>query len=199
MKDFISQNPAIFQFIILPALIFCAKIIEVSIGTLRLILLARKEKRIAPIVAFVEVLIWIVTIGIIFQNLTNFMAYFAYAAGFAVGNFSGMLIEEKMALGNSLIRVITRKDARKLVSFLNKSKVPITTIDAKSGKKHVSLIYIHTKRKKLKSLIRKIKKYNPHAFFSVQDVSMVSEGATVMPQPVIPKTPISKRLWGKSK
>ncbi|MBU1017936.1 DUF2179 domain-containing protein [Patescibacteria group bacterium] len=199
MQELFVFDSALAQYMILPLFIFVAKVFEVSIGTIRLILLARREKQLVPYVAFVEVLIWIITIGIIFSNLTNMMAYVAYALGFAVGNRLGMSIEERMAIGNSMIRVITRRRAQKLIKYLKKEKYPITTIAAKSNNHDVNLVYILTRRKNLKPLIRQIKKYNPRAFFSVEDVSVVNEGIMPLRSAVIPKTPISKRLWGKSK
>lgn len=200
MQDFISQNTTFFNWLLLPLLILVAKIFEVTVGTIRLILLARKEKKIAPMVAFVEVLIWIFTIGIIFKNLTNPMAYIAYAIGFAVGNYIGMVIEEKVAIGHSLVRIITQKDAKRLIAYLKKESYLITSLKAIGDKKQVSLIYVHLKRKGVKTLLKKIKRFNPRAFFSVQDVSMVKEGVYPFTEPVVPKkTPISKKLWGKSK
>lgn len=197
MKEFIAQHPDLFNWVLLPLLIYVSKVIEVTVGTIRLILLSRKEKKIAPMVAFVEVLIWIVTIALVLKYLTNAMAYIAYAAGFATGNYIGMVIEERIAIGNSLVRVITRKGAKKLIQTLKNEKYALTTVDAKGQKGQVSLIYIHLKRRGVKTLIRKIKQHNPRAFYSVQDVSIVK--SKLMGHSKLAKTPISKRLWGKSK
>lgn len=188
-----------FQWGVVPILVFVAKLVEVSIGTLRLIFLARGEKKIVPFVAFVEVLIWISLIGVVLTYLTNVMAYLAYALGFAVGNRVGMMIEGRMALGNSMIRVITRRNAQKLINYLKKEKYPITTIAARSNRSKVNLIYILIRRKNLKKLVIKIKQFNPRAFFSVEDVSVVNEGMMPFRTSAIAKTPLSKRLWGKSK
>ncbi len=197
--EWLTFDAPLAQYLWLPLFIFIAKVFEVTVGTLRLILLARKEKQVVPYVAFIEVLIWIITIGIIFANLNNILAYVAYALGFAVGNRLGMSIEERMAIGNSMIRVITRKRARKLIRYLKKEKYPITTIEAKSNRGNVNLIYIMLRRKNLRPLTAKIRRTNPRAFFSVEDVSVVNEGMMSFRAPVIHKAPLSKRLWGKSK
>ena len=102
-----------FTFVILPFLIFIARITDVSLGTLRIIFVSKGYKIIAPLIGFIEILIWIVAISKIIQNIDNWICYIAYAGGFAVGNYVGMRLEEKLAIGFELVRVITQKDASK--------------------------------------------------------------------------------------
>ena len=89
----------IFTFIILPILIFIARVCDVSIGTMRIIFISRGAKILAPLLGFFEILIWLVAIGKVMQNLDNIACYVAYAGGFATGNFVGIRIEEKLAMG----------------------------------------------------------------------------------------------------
>jgi uncharacterized protein YebE (UPF0316 family) len=199
MEQFLTFDSLLFKWLLLPLFIFVAKIIEVSVGTMRLIFIARKEKKLVLMVAFVEVLIWILTIGIIFANLTNIMAYLAYAVGFATGNRMGMAIEEKMAIGNSMVRVITKKRAKKLVTYLKKEKFAITSTEAASANGHVNLIEILLPKKSLKKVLAKIKRFNPRAFLYIEDVLILNEGMMPLRAPVVQKTPISARLWGKRK
>jgi len=70
-----------------------------------------------------RVFIWIIAIGQIFQNLTNPLNYFAYAAGFGTGNYVGMLVEERLAMGLSSIRIITQRDATNLIDYLRASRL----------------------------------------------------------------------------
>ena len=86
-------------------LIFLARICDVSIGTMRIIFVSKGKRNIAPILGFFEVLIWITAISKIMENLDNYVNFIAYAAGFATGNFVGMIIEEKLAMGILMIRV----------------------------------------------------------------------------------------------
>ena len=88
-----------FTYVILPLLIFLARIADVSIGTIRIVMVAKGQKMIAPILGFFEVLIWLLAISKIMQNLDNWVCYVAYGAGFATGNYIGMIIEEKLAMG----------------------------------------------------------------------------------------------------
>ena len=98
-----------FSLIILPILIFLARIVDVTFGTIRIIFVSRGMKWLAPIFGFFEIMIWLFAIGQVFSNLTNITYYVAYAGGFACGNFVGIWIEEKMAIGTLIVRIITRK------------------------------------------------------------------------------------------
>ena len=99
----------LFSYVLMPLLIFLARICDVSIGTMRIIFVSKGKRNIAPILGFFEVLIWITAISKIMQNLDNYVNYIAYAAGFATGNFVGMIIEEKLAMGIQMIRVFAHE------------------------------------------------------------------------------------------
>ena len=103
----------VFNWVILPALIFVSRIFDVSFGTLRIIFVSRGKRSIAPFLGFFEVLIWLLAISQIMQNLNNFACYIAYAGGFAMGNYIGMRIEEKLAMGTMIIRVFLVGDGNR--------------------------------------------------------------------------------------
>ena len=117
-------------FIILPLLIFLARILDVSIGTLRIIFVARGLKYFAAILGFFESLIWLLAVTQVMQNLTSWQTYIAFALGFAAGNYVGVVLEERIAIGNLLIRVITRKEADELVHVLWGAGYGVTSVDA---------------------------------------------------------------------
>ena len=155
-----------------------ARVTDVTIGTLRIILVAKGNKYLAPVLGFFEVLIWILALGIIVKNLTNVAAYIGYASGYALGNYIGILIEERLAMGNVIVHVTTKKKAGDLIRILKARKYTITHLEAKSNKGEVAIIYILVSRKRLQTLIQRIKKTHPKAFFSIEDVRYVSEGLT---------------------
>ncbi|KQC12432.1 MAG: hypothetical protein APR63_11035 [Desulfuromonas sp. SDB] len=165
-----------FSLIILPLLIFTARICDVSIGTFRIILVGRGHKILAPLLGFFEVLVWLIAIQQIMQNLTNTIYYFAYAAGFAAGNYVGMLIEEKIALGILVIRIITNQSAEKLIEKLRQQDYGATSIDATGKTGPVNVLYTVIRRADLKKIITLINDYHPNAFYSVEDVKLVREG-----------------------
>jgi uncharacterized protein YebE (UPF0316 family) len=165
-----------FIFFVVPLLIFLARICDVSLGTIRIIFVSRGHKFLAPFIGFFEVLIWLVAIGKIMQNLSNPSCYISYAAGFAAGTFVGIYIEEKLAMGVLLIRIITRKDATELTEALESKGYGVTSLPARGSSGEVSVVYSVVKRGDLDGVLVLIKKFNPKAFYSVEDVRFVSHG-----------------------
>ena len=170
-----------FKWIILPLLIFSARIFDVTLGTIRIIYISRGLKYAAPILGFFEILIWLLAIGQIMQNLTNVVYYIAYAAGFATGNFVGIYIEERMAVGTVVVRIITQKDASELIQFLRSEGYGVTSVDATGMSGPVKVIFTTIRRKNLEKTIQYIRRFNPKAFFSVEDVRFAQKG--VFPPP----------------
>ncbi|MHC2990059.1 hypothetical protein OB13_00005 [Pontibacter sp. HJ8] len=162
------------NWVIIPILIFLARIVDVTLGTLRIVFISKGDKLIAPLLGFVEVLIWLVAITQVMQNLSNFVSYFAWAAGFATGNFLGLRIEQKLALGQMVVRVITVESAEDLIERLAGRGYRLTSVDAKGTRGKVNLLFMIVKRKKLKEVIGIIRDYNPNAFYSIEDVRSVS-------------------------
>ena len=168
-------NSDMFKWVILPILIFCARLIDVSLGTVRIIFISRGLKYIAPLIAFVEINIWLLAIGQIIVNINNIVCAVAYAAGFAMGNFIGILIEEKISIGLVIVRIITKHDAEKLIDCLIAANYGVTTVDADGVNGKVKLIFAIIRRGDLHTIIDSINRIHPHAFYSVEDVRSASD------------------------
>lgn len=166
----------LFALFILPLLIFIARVIDVTFGTIRIIFVSKGEKFLAPIFGFFEIMIWLFAIGQVMQNLTNFSYYIAYAAGFATGNFVGIFIEDKMAIGKLVVRIITRKDSSDLIAALKSRNYGITIIDAQGATGDVKVIFTVIERKDVDDVVGMIKHFNPKAFYSTEEVRAASEG-----------------------
>jgi uncharacterized protein YebE (UPF0316 family) len=165
-----------YSFVLLPLIIFLARILDVSIGTIRIVMVSRGKKLLAPLLGFLEVLIWIIAIGEIMQNLDNWINIVAYAAGFATGNYIGLIIEERLAMGVVRIQIITIKSASDLIAKLKSSGYGITHHEATGANGKVSIIYSIINRTDMSRVINLIKNYNPNAFYSVEDVRFVNRG-----------------------
>lgn len=166
----------IYVYFLLPLLIFVARICDVTIGTMRIIMISKGKKLLAPVLGFFEILIWIMAIGKIMQNLSNPACYIAYAGGFAVGNFVGMKVEEKLAMGLIVIRIITRKDASELIKALREMGFGVTEIDATGKDNKVHVIFSIIKRHDVPVVTEKINHFNPHSFYTIEDIRAVSQG-----------------------
>lgn len=169
-------NSDFFSLLILPLLIFISRIIDVTFGTIRIIFVSKGEKFLAPIFGFFEIMIWLFAIGQVMQNLTNITYYMAYAAGFATGNFVGIYIEDKIAIGKLVIRIITRKDASDLIASMKSKNYGVTIVDAEGATGNVKLIFTVIKREDVDEVVGMIKQFNPKAFYSMEEVRVASEG-----------------------
>lgn len=165
-----------FTWVGLPLIIFLTRIVDVSLGTLRIIFISRGRKYLAPLLGFVEVLIWITVVSQIVGGAQNFVAYLAYAAGFATGNYVGMWIEERLAIGTLVVRVILSRDAKQLVDNLREAGFGVTHVDAQGATGPVILVYTVVMRKELSRVIRIIDETSPKSFFTIEELRSVQEG-----------------------
>lgn len=174
--------------LLIPLLIFIARTLDVSIGTIRIILLSRGHSLLAPALGFLEILIWLLAIGQVFANLNNWACYIAYAGGFALGNWAGMQIEERLAMGTQLLRVVTRRSARILIRELRDHGFGVTVVDGRGATGPVSVIFALVKRKDLSRAVATVQARHPSAFYSVEDVRFVADG-------VFPTGPAHRAPW----
>lgn len=178
MQEFLYNlgvSEQLFNYLIMPALIFIARVGDVSINTLRIMFMMNGKKNIAPILGFFEALIWLLAIGQIFQNINNPMSYVAYAAGFGTGTYVGMYFEEKLALGRVLVRVITPATQHELMEFMKDRNYRFTNVGAEGRFGKVNLLFTVMKRENLKEFIAKVKSVDEKAFYTIESVKRVSE------------------------
>lgn len=166
----------VYGWVTLPILIFFARVTDVSLGTLRIIFIARGRRKLAPLLGFFEVLIWIVVVSQVMQNLHSPLSFIAYAAGFATGNYVGMWIEDKLAIGTLIVRVIVPQEAAQLMGRLSAAGYGVTSVDAHGAVGQVTLIYTVVKRKDLYEVMTIIQDTHPKAFTSVEEVRSTQEG-----------------------
>lgn len=181
-------NPQLFQWLVLPALIFFARIGDVTLDTIRIILVGKGDKKMAAFLGFFEVLIWITVIGQIIKNINNPACYIGYAGGFAAGNFVGITLEEKLAIGKMVVCVFTNSDAFRLVDSLKSGGFGVTVLDGYGTTGPVNIVYTIVQRSALPEIGRIIENYNPHAFYSIEELKAVNAG-------VFPA--LRCRRWGK--
>mgnify|MGYP001245508330 CR=1 FL=1 len=166
-----------YVWVTLPLLVFFARAFDVALGTLRIIFTSRGKRHLAPLLGFVEVFIWISIIAQITRGATNVAAYFAYAAGFAAGNYLGMYIENKLAIGTLVIRAIVPEEyASALAAVLQEKGLGVTSVGGMGSHGPVKLIYTVVMRRELNMAAEAIKSVNPNAFFTVEELRSAEHG-----------------------
>src|SRR5262245_33311086 len=104
------------------------------------------------------------------QNLGNPVCHAAFAGGFTAGNFLGVLIEERLALRTSVVRVITHKDASPLIEGLKAAGYGVTSINAHGATGPVQIVFTVVRRKERRDVIALVRRFGGKAFYSVEDL-----------------------------
>lgn len=188
----------IYNYLLLPLLIFFARVIDVSIGTVRIIFVSRGNRIIAPVLGFFEIMVWVMAVTRIMQNLDNWVCYFAYALGFAAGNYVGLIIEDRLSVGNVVYRIITPGAYKTLMAHLNAAGFGATGIKAEGSKNEVYVVYSIVQRADAEKVAEIIKHTTPDAFFTVEDIKTASKALDPYASARSSKIPVMRR-WRKGK
>jgi uncharacterized protein YebE (UPF0316 family) len=172
--DFLDSN--LYVWVVLPIIVFFARVSDVTLGTLRIIFISRGKRNLAPLLGFVEVFIWITVVAQIVSHAHNILAYLAYAAGFATGAFVGMYIEDRLAIGTQIVRTIVQNNSQELIGNLHNAGYGVTSVDGQGVNGPVKLIYTIVLRKNLADVLAIIHQTHPHAFLSIEDLRSTQEG-----------------------
>jgi uncharacterized protein YebE (UPF0316 family) len=167
---------------LIPIVIFISRIADVSLGTLRIIFVSRGMKTYAALLGFFEVLIWIVVVTEVLQNLDHWYNLVAYAAGFAAGNYVGIVIENKIKMGMLIYRIITPKESKDLIQKLRELGFGVTSVIGQGKDGNVKVIFTIVRRRQWPLIHEVIDTYVPKAFYSVEEVKHVSQVASVFGQ-----------------
>ena len=174
--EIFNNSSDLFVWVIIPLLIFLSRVADQTLGSLRFIFLSKGYKYIAPALGFFEVIIWLMAVTQIIKHVDNILSYVAYGAGFAMGNYIGMCLEEKISLGKVMLRIIPKKDTTELIEYMKSQNFGLTVMDAHGSLGDVKIIMSIMGRKDTKKLIPIINKLNPHAFFTIEDIRAVKDG-----------------------
>jgi uncharacterized protein YebE (UPF0316 family) len=165
---------------LLPVVIFLGRICDVTLGTLRIIFVSKGERYKAPIVGFFEVFIWVIVISQIFSHASSLIHYISYAGGYAAGNYAGILVENKIALGYVLFRVYAKNNSHNLTKELGNSGFGSTVVRGEGAISEVDIIETVVSRKSYEQVVDIIKKFDPRAFYLVEDIRAKQKGVFAM-------------------
>ena len=150
--------------------IFCARVVDVTLGTVRTLSIVHGRMKLAFALGFVEISIWLVVISTVVQKIAvePWLGVF-YALGFASGNVFGIWLERKLAHGNLILRVITRAEVgREVAAMLRAEGYGVTTFLGEGGTGPVIELYIVCRRRDLKCIMALIKTRDPDPFYATE-------------------------------
>lgn len=164
---------------ILPVAIFLARIVDVSLGTFRTIMVFRGYRALAACIGFVELVIWTLASAQVLGNLDKWYLVIAYAGGFGSGNYVGIWLESKLAIGSELVRAISFRGSGHLAETLRAHGFRAVELAGNAGPQQpCEVVLIVTKRRKVRSLLALITATDPDAVYSLTDVKHVYDGPT---------------------
>lgn len=171
------MSPELYAWVILPLFIFIARICDVSMETIRVIYISRGIKYLAPVIAFFEIVIWLFAMEVVMKDLSNIANFMAFALGFAMGTYVGLIIEERLSIGMVIMRIVTTEESEEqITSFLAEEHCGVTRLNAHGSRGNVKMIISLVHRADVPRIMEYIRSVNPHAFFSIEDVRYVNEG-----------------------
>ena len=154
-------------------LIIVARIGDVSMGTFRTICVVQGRRRVAPVLAFFEVLLWVLVVSKVVTSLQQPIYAFSYALGYSLGSFVGMTIERRIALGEQVVRVFTHH-GKELASALRIDGFRVTEFDGKGRDGPITLLFLQTTRRQASGLAERLHRLDPSCYYVVDDIRMAS-------------------------
>lgn len=168
---------------VLPAAIFLARIADVSLGTVRTIVVFRGFRALAAAIGFVEVIIWTLASAQVLANLDKWYLVIAYAGGFGAGNYVGIWLESKLAIGSEMVRAVSFKGSGQLAETLRANGFRAIELAGSAGPgQPCEVVLIVTKRRKIARLLALITQSDPDAVYSLSDVKQAYDGAAKLLQ-----------------
>ncbi len=156
--------------------IFLARLLNQTLDTIRFMMTIRGRKWVAWIMGFAETVIFVLTLSVVFSDLTNVLYIIAYAGGFATGNTAGMIVEERLAIGHQHLRIISSKRGGQVAKALRKEGYAVTEIPAKGRNGAVTLLDVSVKRRNVKTVHEITQQVDDSAFISSEEMRPLWRG-----------------------
>lgn len=156
--------------------IFLLRVGDMTLDTLRMLMVMRGKKSLAWILGFFQAVIFVVAISSVLSNLTNVLNIIGYAAGFATGSVVGMAIEERLAIGHTHLRIVSSRRGTAVAEHMRSEGYAITEIPARGKDGMVTLLNCSVLRKDVDRVQKIINEVDPEAFITAEDVRPVRRG-----------------------
>ena len=157
-------------------LIFLARVLDMSLDTLRVLFMMRGKKKIAWGLGFMQSAIFVLAITSVLRNLSNPLTVFGYASGFATGVVLGMVLEERLAIGHVHLTIISSRLGAAVAERLRTEGYGITEVPARGKDGMVTLLNCSVLRKNVDRVYELVSDVDPSAFITAEDVRPVRRG-----------------------
>jgi uncharacterized protein YebE (UPF0316 family) len=182
--------------ILLGIVIFLARVTDVSMGTMRTISIVQGRTKIAFLLGFVEVSMWLVIISTVIHRISDkpVLGVF-YALGFSTGNVVGILLEKRIAFGHIILRIISTRSGKEIAEKIRQTGHAVTTFQGEGLSGPVTMLYVVCPRKEQNQVVQTVRSIEPDAFYTVDQAGSVSK----IYRPCLPNEPTGWRATFKKK
>jgi uncharacterized protein YebE (UPF0316 family) len=162
--------------LLLGMVIFAARVLDVSIGTIRTISIIHGRTVLSFFLAVLEIGMWLTVIATVLDQIAAkpILGVF-YAFGFATGNVVGIELEKRLAFGYLELRIIAINKGQLMAEEVRNAGYPVTVLHAEGQEGPVLLLYIVCKRRYMSDILGIIKRIEPAAFYIANQVGKVSK------------------------
>ncbi len=157
-------------------LIFVLRVLDMSLDTLRVLVVMRGRKGIAWVLGFFQALIFVLAIGSVLRDLDNLLNILGYAAGFATGNVIGILLEERLAIGHVHLSIVSSRWGNAIADRLRSDGYAVTEVPARGRDGTVTMLSCSVLRKNLVNVHKTVSEIDNGAFITSEDVRPVRRG-----------------------
>jgi uncharacterized protein YebE (UPF0316 family) len=159
------------EIFLISLLIFVLRVVEVGIATIRIVMLVRERSLLAGMLGVVQSVIWVFAAGIVLTNLDSLPRILAFSLGFGVGTALGSVIEQRLAIGHSILRVVTSTGSAPVADSLREAGYGVTELNASGLRGDVRIAFTVVPRKRTRDVLGRVRELNDGAFVTVQSVS----------------------------
>ena len=156
--------------------IFLLRVANMTMDTIRALMVMRGRKGITWLLGFIQTLIYVYVLTTIIQDLTNLPNLLAYAGGFATGNVAGMWLEERIAVGHVNLRVVSPLRGSAVAEGLREQDFAVTEFTGRGRDGTVSVLDVSVKRKEAKKVRAIVEKFDKNAFVTSENMQLVRRG-----------------------
>lgn len=174
--DFVLQDLFTLQAWLSAGLIFVLRISDMTLDTLRVLMVMRGRKGLAWVLGFFQATIFVLAISQVLRDLSNPLSLIGYAAGFATGNVIGMLIEERMAIGHTHLRVISPTRGAAIAEQLRGEGYAVTEVSGRGRDGTVTVLEIGVRRRNAKKVREAVSRIDPEAMITAEELRPLRRG-----------------------
>ena len=157
-------------------MIFIMRVANMSLDTIRVMMVVRGRKGWAWVTGFIQTVIMIYVLSAVIKEVDNLLNIIAYAGGFATGNVVGMWIEDKLAMGYTHLRIISTKTGLAIAENLRKRGYAVTEISGRGRDGTVTLLNVSVQRKNKDKVSEIVEQVDEDAFITAEDLRPVRRG-----------------------